>query len=120
MAEINARIEKIIADVIRRNQGEAEFHQAVREVTETLGPVLRKHPHIWPDDITVRFMQLGSSSLDIEIMAWFSTSDFNQFRIMRQEVLLGFMEVVEKAGSAFAFPTRTVHVVAEPSARPVQ
>ncbi|HEY8537522.1 MAG TPA: NADP-specific glutamate dehydrogenase [Steroidobacteraceae bacterium] len=44
MAEVAARIERIIADVVRRNPGESEFHQAVREVTETLGPVLRKHP----------------------------------------------------------------------------
>jgi glutamate dehydrogenase (NADP+) len=44
VAEITARIERIIADVIRRNPGEVEFHQAVREVTETLGPVLRKYP----------------------------------------------------------------------------
>lgn len=44
MADITARIEQIITDVIRRNPGEAEFHQAVREVAETLGPVLRKHP----------------------------------------------------------------------------
>jgi len=41
---INTSIETIIADVIRRNPGESEFHQAVREVAETLGPVLRKHP----------------------------------------------------------------------------
>jgi len=39
-----SRIERIIEDVIRRNPGEAEFHQAVREVAETLGPVLQKHP----------------------------------------------------------------------------
>ena len=44
MADITIRIEQIIADVIRRNAGEVEFHQAVREVTETLGPVLRKLP----------------------------------------------------------------------------
>ena len=41
---VNTSIEGIIAEVIRRNPGEAEFHQAVREVAETLGPVLRKHP----------------------------------------------------------------------------
>src|SRR5690606_4286070 len=35
---------RIIADVVRRNPGETEFHQAVREVTACLGPVLRKHP----------------------------------------------------------------------------
>lgn len=37
-------IERIVDEVIRRNRGEAEFHQAVREVAETLGPVLQRHP----------------------------------------------------------------------------
>ena len=32
------------ADVVRRNQGEDEFLQAVREVLASIGPVLRKHP----------------------------------------------------------------------------
>ncbi|MGE0580617.1 MAG: NADP-specific glutamate dehydrogenase [Steroidobacteraceae bacterium] len=39
-----ARIERIYDQVVRRNPGEAEFHQAVKEVIETLGPVLAKHP----------------------------------------------------------------------------
>jgi len=43
MAEIDARIEEIYLQVIRRNPGETEFHQAVREVIDTLGPVLRRH-----------------------------------------------------------------------------
>ena len=30
--------------VLRRNPGEAEFHQAVREVLDSLGPVVAKHP----------------------------------------------------------------------------
>jgi len=66
---------------------------------------------IWQDEMTVRFMQFGESSLDIEIMAWFRTTDFAKFKEMRQEVLLGFMQVVEDTGSGFAFPTRTVHLV---------
>jgi glutamate dehydrogenase (NADP+) len=44
MAAIDARIESIIEQVIHRNSGEPEFHQAVREVASTLAPVLRKHP----------------------------------------------------------------------------
>jgi hypothetical protein len=31
-------------------------------------------------------------------------------------VLLGFIDVVERAGTSFAFPTRTIHVVAETAA----
>jgi glutamate dehydrogenase (NADP+) len=44
MPAIKARIETIIEQVIHRNSGEPEFHQAVREVASSLGPVLRKHP----------------------------------------------------------------------------
>ena len=83
----------------------------MRQVLAGWEDVLRKHPAIWPDEITVRFMQFGPSSLDIEVMAWFVTTDFMAFRAMRQDVLLGFMDVVEAAGTAFAFPTRTIHMV---------
>ncbi|WP_051723462.1 NADP-specific glutamate dehydrogenase [Streptomyces albus] len=37
-------IEPLYAEILRRNPGEAEFHQAVREVLETLGPVLARRP----------------------------------------------------------------------------
>jgi glutamate dehydrogenase (NADP+) len=41
---IDEKLEPIYQDVIRRNPGEVEFHQAVREVLESLGPVLVKFP----------------------------------------------------------------------------
>src|SRR5262249_59567486 len=44
MLQVNALIEKIYSDVVRRNPGEVEFHQAVKEVIDTLAPVLRKYP----------------------------------------------------------------------------
>jgi len=37
-------IEPFMAGLIRRNPGETEFHQAVREVAETVIPYLRQHP----------------------------------------------------------------------------
>jgi MscS family membrane protein len=78
--------------------------------------VLRAHPKIWPDAVVVRFREFAASSLDIEIMAWFLTRDWGEFQQIRQEILLQFMEVVERAGSSFAFPTRTVHLAAGSSA----
>ncbi len=40
----NTVIEGIYGEVLRRNPGETEFHQAVKEVLDSLGPVLEKHP----------------------------------------------------------------------------
>ncbi len=39
------RLEAVYQEVIQRNPGEKEFHQAVHEVLESLGPVLAKYPH---------------------------------------------------------------------------
>ena len=39
-----ASVAPVFEEVIRRNPGEREFHQAVREVLESLGPVVTKHP----------------------------------------------------------------------------
>lgn len=44
MPSIESRIARIYEEVVQRNPGEREFHQAVKEVIDTLGPVLQKHP----------------------------------------------------------------------------
>ncbi|MFC4556308.1 NADP-specific glutamate dehydrogenase [Georgenia faecalis] len=41
---METQLEQVYDQVLRRNPGESEFHQAVREVFESLGPVLTKHP----------------------------------------------------------------------------
>jgi len=42
--QIDDKLVGIYDEVTRRNAGEAEFHQAVREVLESLGRVVAKHP----------------------------------------------------------------------------
>ncbi len=44
MADLKRRIHEIYDQVVRRNPGEVEFHQAVKEVIETLEAVLARHP----------------------------------------------------------------------------
>ncbi len=43
---IDEKLMRVFDDVIRRNPGELEFHQAVTEVLSTIGPVLAKHPEL--------------------------------------------------------------------------
>lgn len=44
MSNIDEKLQPVLDEVLRRNAGEAEFHQAVREVLESLGRVVAKHP----------------------------------------------------------------------------
>ncbi len=41
---MDEKLQPILDEVLRRNAGEEEFHQAVREVLESLGPVVARHP----------------------------------------------------------------------------
>jgi len=85
--------------------------EKMREILAELEKVLQEHPGVAKDEnITVRFMAFGASSLDVEIIAYLMTAEMTPFRTWRQELLLSFMEIVERK-SGFAFPTRTVHVL---------
>ncbi len=44
MVAVDEKLNVILADVLRRNAGEDEFHQAVHEVLDSLGRVIAKHP----------------------------------------------------------------------------
>jgi len=46
LLHVDESLEGIYNDILRRNQGEPEFHQAVFEVLGSLGPVLVKHPEL--------------------------------------------------------------------------
>jgi MscS family membrane protein len=82
----------------------------LRAILQGVEAALREQPKLYPDGVTVRFVGWSESSLNVEVTAWFATTDWNEFLGIRQELLLRFMEIVERAGSAFAFPTRTVHL----------
>jgi len=57
MPQFDERIGEIYKEVLRRNPGEVEFHQAVREVIECLGPVLAKHPQFAHNKIIQRICE---------------------------------------------------------------
>ena len=42
---MHAKLQNLYEQVLQRNPGEAEFHQAVTEVFDSLSPVVDKHPH---------------------------------------------------------------------------
>jgi len=52
-----AAIEAAYEQVIRRNPGEPDFHQAVKEVLDCLGPVLDKHPEYIEANILGRLVE---------------------------------------------------------------
>lgn len=83
----------------------------LREVLAGLEATLRARKELHSEGVSVRLVGLGASSIDIEVMAWFDTTDFETFKAIREDVLFGFLEVVEKAGTSLAWPTQTIHLI---------
>jgi MscS family membrane protein len=85
--------------------------QQMRAVLAGLDGVLRAHPKLWPEGASVRFKEIGTFSLNLEINAWFDTTNWDEFMVIREETLLAFLRVVEEAGTALALPARNVRLM---------
>jgi MscS family membrane protein len=85
----------------------------VRAVIEGIRRELLAHAKIWKESLTVALVRFGESSIDIEVTAWFRTTDGDELTAIREQMLLAFMRIVAESGAAFGFPTRTVHVVGQ-------
>ena len=77
---------------------------------------LRQHPKIWAETVLVHVVAFTDSSIRINVMAWFQTTNHPEFLRIRHEMYLEFMRIIERNGSSFAFPTRTLHVVGDQDA----
>jgi MscS family membrane protein len=82
----------------------------LRRVVADVDALLRAYPRVWPDNVAVRFVAIAPYSFDVNVTAWLLTTDATEFEVMRQELLLGVMEVVEQAGTALALPSQTLQV----------
>ena len=83
----------------------------VREILAGLEGVLRGHPKLWPEGVTVRLKEIGAAGLMLDIGAWFDTKDWDEFMLIREQTLLDFLGVIERAGSRLTTPSQTVHLV---------
>jgi MscS family membrane protein len=82
----------------------------LRFVLAELRSMLLAHPKVSPDPARVRFVGFGAYSLDLELFAYVYTADWNEFLTIREDIFLRIMDIVESAGSGFAFPSQTTYL----------
>ncbi len=82
----------------------------MRSVIDGVEQLLVTHANVEPGSVRVRFLRLGSFSLDIEVFAYVFASEWEPFLGTQQELLLRIMEIVDASGTAIAFPSQTLHI----------
>ncbi len=74
------------------------------KVLSSLSEILRGHSKVEVGPLPVRFVGVGAYSLDIDAVAYVTTSDYDEFLALQQELLLKMLQAVEQAGTALAVP----------------
>ncbi len=78
----------------------------VREVLSSIGRILASHDSVESAALPVRFIGVGTYSLDIEIFIYVLTRDGDHFLRTQQDLLLKILDAVKDAGTALALPTQ--------------
>ena len=55
--EIKAYVDRFMAELISKNPGESEFHQAVKEVIESVAPMIMAYPYLLEQKIMERMVE---------------------------------------------------------------
>jgi MscS family membrane protein len=87
-----------------------QMENAVEEIRN----LLRGHPEVYKEFFLVNFTEFGSSSLDIFVYYFTTTTVWAEYLRIRQEINVGIMRLLEGMGMEVAFPSRTVYLKNEP------
>ena len=58
----------------------------------------------------IRFANFDASALRLEIFSYVLTRDSTEFVAIREDLLLRIIDIVEKSGTGFAFPSQTLYL----------
>jgi MscS family membrane protein len=78
----------------------------VRTLLESISNILREHPKVETGNLPVRFVGVGTYSLDLEVFVYILTRSGDEFLTIQQDLLLWILDAVEAAGTALALPTQ--------------
>ncbi|GAB2797541.1 mechanosensitive ion channel family protein [Rhabdobacter roseus] len=84
--------------------------ESIRGIVQEIQGFIDEHPDTQKEPGVVRFDSFGESSLDIMIIFFVETQQIREFNRIKEEVNLKIIEIVEKQGAKFAFPSRELYI----------
>lgn len=79
-----------------------------KKIVSEIQAYVEKHPHVLPNETRVRLFEFDASSLNIMVLYFVDTLEYDVYLDVREEINYKIMEIVESNGASFAFPTTTV------------
>ena len=84
--------------------------EKVHELSDILKEVLNSHTSILKNSILVYFDTISDNGIDLQIVAYTSIIDFNQFIAFKEQLNYEILATVEKQQVELAYPSQTIYV----------
>lgn len=68
--------------------------------------MLRDDARVEAETARVRFIEFGSSSMNLEIYAYIKETDFAAFLKIQEELMLSIMDIIAESGARLALPSQ--------------
>jgi len=81
----------------------------LRYVLTRMRELLLGHPMVTPDPARVRFVGFGAYSLDLDVFAYVRCVEQDTFLAVQEDLFLRMSDIVQEAGTGFAFPSQTTY-----------
>ena len=84
--------------------------ETMRLIIDRIGSLLRSDPRIFADSARIRFVEMGSYALNLDVFAYVKEQDYAQYLVVAEELNFAIMEIVEKAGARLALPSQELYL----------
>jgi MscS family membrane protein len=78
--------------------------EQIRQIITEIEKLLNEHPQLGETPNTARFVGFGTYSLEINILAFVMTTDYQEFLVITEQLNIRILEIVEAAGAELATP----------------
>ena len=86
-------------------------HEQMKAILNDIRNMLQSHPGIAQDaTLLVNFDEFEDSSLSIFIYCFTNTAEWAKYLAIKEDVNLKIMEIVQRHGSDFAFPSESIYI----------
>ena len=83
--------------------------EQLRSVLAEFRALLSRHQRVESSTVRVRLLRFAPTGLEVEIFAYVTVTDYDEFLAVQEDLLLRLMDQIEASGTALAFPSQTMY-----------
>lgn len=82
----------------------------MKQILSDIRAMLKAHKDVHPSSIFINFTDYNASDLGIFCYFFTNTTNWGEYMMVREDINLKIMQIVQNAGASFAFPSTSLYI----------